>query len=506
MRREFTAAGLAHTLFAGDRDAPVVLIRTPYGRQHHFAEARGWVARGFSCVVGDVRGRGGSAGDFRPYRTEAVDGAGVVDAVRRLGFRRVIAAGASYAAYCAVTAAIARPDVVVGVLAAVPALGLGETAREPGGAARLACRAGWWGEHVGTVRSTDLRHTPVVDLVDGWDDLWVAPERTEELWTALPRLRVPLLAVGGLHDPFAADTARLAREWGGPSRLVLGPWGHELDAPAPGAALAGRRIGELYVAWARALAGLRGSKEFVAVSPDPGGGWRRSAGGSSAGPAAGGVTAELEVVRSGFTADPDHPFRSLPLGARLAAAPPAAAPPAAAPPAAAPPAAGSPAAGPPAAAPPAAGPPDLPAATGSAALLLSPPLRAGEVRGGVSVTLTAVADAPDADWVVRLSLDGTHLAHAVHRRAHTPGEPATFTIDLPPIGRAVPDSARLAFEVAGHHWPRHARNPHTGEDPVRATALLPSRRTVLRADARIPWHPGGTDTVPAAALPEEVAS
>nr|BFE52877.1 hypothetical protein GCM10017745_63040 [Saccharothrix mutabilis subsp. capreolus] len=353
------------------------------------------------------------------------------------------------------------------MLAAVPALGLGETAREPGGAARLACRAGWWGEHVGTVRSTDLRHTPVVDLVDGWDDLWAAPERTDELWTAVPRLRVPLLAVGGLHDPFAADTVRLAREWGGPSRLVLGPWGHELDAPAPGAALAGRRIGELYVAWARALADLRGSKEFLAVSPDSNG-WRRSAAG---GAAAGGVAAELEVVRAGFTADPENPFRSLPLGARLAAAPP-----------------------------------NLPTATGSAALLLSPPLRAGEVRGGVSVTLTAVADVPDADWVVRLSLDGTHLAHAVHRRAHTPGEPATFTVDLPPIGRAVPDSGRLAFEVAGHHWPRHARNPHTGEDPVRATALLPSRRTVLRADARIPWHPGGADTVPAAALPEEVAS
>lgn len=450
MRREFTAAGLAHTLFAGDRDAPVVLIRTPYGRHHHFAEARGWVARGFSCVVGDVRGRGGSAGAFRPYRTEAVDGAGVVDALRRLGFRRVIAAGASYAAYCAVTAAIARPDAVVGVLAAVPALGLGETAREPGGAARLACRVGWWGEHVGTVRSTDLRHTPVVDLVDGWDDLWAAPERTEELWKALPRLRAPLLAVGGLHDPFAADTVRLAREWGGPSRLVLGPWGHELDAPAPGAALAGRRIGELYVAWARAVARLRGTKEFIAAN-----GWRRHS--------EVGEEIELRVARGAFCADPDRPFRSIPLGAPV---------------------------------------PDFE----DSAVLHSPPLPRGEVRGGIPVTLTAVADVPDADWVVRLSLDGTHLAHAVHRRAHTPGERSTFTVELPPIGLAVPEGARLTFEVAGHHWPRHARNPHTGEDPVRATALRPSRRTVLRAEARIPWHPSGTDTVPAEALPEEVAS
>ncbi|WP_405421896.1 hypothetical protein [Pseudonocardia alni] len=145
------------------------------------------------------------------------------------------------------------------MLAAVPALGPGETAREPGGAARLACRIGWWSEHGAGARPaapSAAATLPVSGALtpapDGWPDLWDAPEETPWLWSGIARAAMPLLAVGGTADPFAARTRELARRWGGPSRLVLGPWGHELDAPAPGAVLAGRRIGAVYAAWARA--------------------------------------------------------------------------------------------------------------------------------------------------------------------------------------------------------------------------------------------------------------
>lgn len=451
---DFTVAGLAHTLVTTDRPAPVVLIRTPYGRHHHLAEARAWARRGFHCAVGDVRGRHDSAGRFRPYRDEFDDGAAVVDHLRGMGFEQVIAAGSSYAAHCAVAAAIVRPRAVVGVLAAVPALGLGETAREPGGAARLACRVGWWGEHVCPPdRPVDLGRTPVVDALRGWDDLWDAPERTARVWDAVPGLTMPLLAVGGLRDPFAADTERLARAWGGPSRLVLGPWGHELDAADRGAALGGRRIGALYVAWARALPDLAGHKAFLAVDLAADG-WRRHSGRTT--------EVELDVLEGEFRADPRDPFRSVPLGA--------------------------------------------PTGAGPSAVLTAPPLPAGELRGAATVRLDAVAEEPDADWVVRLSLDGIHLAHAVRRVEHRPGAPQRVVLDLPPLGQVLDDRARLRVEVAGHHWPRHARNPHTGEDPVRAAVLEPGRRRVLRATARLPWHPRGADRVTPGELLEEVAS
>ncbi|MBB4965048.1 CocE/NonD family hydrolase [Saccharothrix violaceirubra] len=427
--------GLAHTLVPAAGDAPVVLLRTPYGRHHHLAEAHAWAERGFSCVIGDVRGRHGSTGEFRPYRHETDDGASVVDHLARLGFGRVLAAGASYAAHCAVTAAIARPDAVVGVLAAVPALGLGETAREPGGAARLACRVGWWGEHVSPpAREVDLGTVPVIDALTGWSDLWHAPERTA-LWRDLAGLTMPLLAVGGLRDPFAADTERLAAAWGGPTRLVLGPWGHALDV---GGTLGGRRIGALYLAWARRLADQRGDRAFVHTA-----GWRRHV------PAT--LRRELAVRSGEFVADPADPFRSVPPDAAVAPA------------------------------------------SRSAAELTTPALPAGELRGSARVTLDVVADAPDADWVVRLSLDGVHLVHGIRRVRHEPGVPATVAVDLPPLGRVLAEGARLRVEVAGHHWPRHARNPHTGEDPVTARRLLPGRRRVLAGRVDLPWHPVGAD-------------
>ncbi|PJT50083.1 peptidase S15, partial [Streptomyces albidoflavus] len=107
---------------------PAVLIRTPYDRRAHRAELRGWAERGFAAVAQDVRGRHGSAGEWHPYRDhEAEDGVATLDWIRAQPWSdgRVVAAGASYAAYCALAAALcpgARgPDAVI---AAVPALGL----------------------------------------------------------------------------------------------------------------------------------------------------------------------------------------------------------------------------------------------------------------------------------------------------------------------------------------------------------------------------------------------
>ncbi|RCV47669.1 CocE/NonD family hydrolase, partial [Marinitenerispora sediminis] len=272
--------------------APVVLVRTPYGSERLLAEARGWARGGFTCVLADVRGRFASGGTFTPYRHEEGDGAAVLDWVLRQEFcdGTVIAAGASYGAYCALALGVSGHPAVRGVLAAVPAMGPGETAREPGGAARLACRVGWWAEHGGSARPRSpapegaalLAAVPPIGILDhlltapppGWRDLWRAARRGP-LWARLSAARPPLLAVGGLHDAFAADTLELARAWGGAVRLLLGPWGHELDARRPGAALGGRRIGRLYLDWARAAARgtVTGRRELLAVTGD--GQWRR---------------------------------------------------------------------------------------------------------------------------------------------------------------------------------------------------------------------------------------
>ncbi|WP_217145099.1 CocE/NonD family hydrolase [Streptomyces sp. AC627_RSS907] len=448
---------------AGDGPFPAVLVRTPYDRTRHEAEARGWAHRGFAAVVQDVRGRFASPGPWRPYANEAADGAATARWIRRQPWSdgRLLAVGASYAAHCALALALdvpedARPDAVI---AAVPALGPAETARETSGVERLLSRAGWWAAH-GDRRDSEesalekalaadpglLTSVPLVSLPErlgrglpSWADLWRHRDRGR-LVARAAHAGVPLLAVGGHHDHFTEDTVALWRAWGGPSaRLLLGPWGHSLvTAPGPDAGPAHRlNLGDLYVRWARrALTG-----ELA-----PGHHGAQGLGGADlwlpAGTEGEPRTARTRLVHgSAFTADPARPVRSDDLTV------------------------------------PTDGPPDR-------CLLVTPPLpRPLDVVGPGSVHLPATAHSPSADWAARLVAlppEGTaeRLAVGVVRRAGPAGRETSFTIALGRLARRLPAGARLRLEIAGHHFPAHARNPHTGQDPVTAGRLLASRREV----------------------------
>ncbi|GAA2450098.1 CocE/NonD family hydrolase [Streptomyces macrosporus] len=453
----------------GDGPFPAVLLRTPYGRDRHHAELRGWARRGFAAVAQDVRGRHGSAGRWRPYRREAEDGAATARRIREQPWcdGRLVACGASYAAHCALTLALhpdpaARADAVI---AAVPALGLAETAREPSGCERLLSRAGWWAAH-GDRRDSDegaldraldrdpalLDHLPLTDLprrlgrdLPSWPEVWRARRSPLPAEAA----RVPLLAVGGSHDPFVDDVLDLWRRWGAPARLLLGPWGHALTAdPGPDAGPAHRpNLGELYTRWARAaLTGRLAPGRSGAVGLGGSGLWLPVAASARHGtPYRFDHRAGLRTSRGReFTADPLRPVRSDDLAV------------------------------------PATGVPDR-------CLLVSPPLpRPLDLLGEAEVRLRATADTADADWFARLvALDpdgtATPLAVGAERRRDTPGREAEFRVRLGPLARRLPAGTRLRLEIAGHHFPAHARNPHTGRDPVTAGETRPSRRSV-RAD------------------------
>ncbi|MFF6783616.1 CocE/NonD family hydrolase [Streptomyces sp. NPDC012510] len=449
----------------GDGAFSAVLIRTPYDRRRHRAELRGWAQRGFAALVQDVRGRHASPGEWHPYENEVADGAQAARWIRRQPWSdgRVVAVGASYAAHCAVALALdapedARPDAVI---AAVPALGLAETAREPSGVERLSARAGWWAAH-GDRRDSDedaladaltedpglLAHLPLTDLparlgrsLPSWRGLWRHRER-DLLAARAERAGMPLLAVGGHHDHFTDDTVGLWRRWGGSSRLLLGPWGHGLvAAPGTDAHPAHRvSLGELYARWARlaltggltsgrgGAVGLGGSPLWVPVEtqgePHP---------------------QNLRLLHgASFTADPEQPVSSEELTV------------------------------------PTDGTPDR-------CLFVTPPLpRPLDVIGSAEVRMRATADTRSADWAARLvavTSEGVaeRLAVGIVRRADPPGRAAEFTVGLGPLARRLPAGTRLRLEIAGHHFPAHARNPHTGDDPVTATRLLASRREV---------HPG----------------
>ncbi|MFD3644033.1 CocE/NonD family hydrolase [Streptomyces griseus] len=492
----------------GTRPVPAVLIRTPYGRHAHRAELRGWAAHGFAALAQDVRGRHGSPGEWHPYRSdEAVDGAAAVAWTRAQTWSNgeVVAVGASYAAYCALATALTargaaggttRDDARDGgpghaphglghwgvpdaVIAAVPALGLAETAREAGGPERLWARAGWWAAHgdrgdsdpdaLARVLADDprlLEHLPLARLAErlagglgrelpSWSRLWA--ERGRGRLVALgATARLPLLAVGGTRDPFAEDTVALWRGWGGPSRLLLGPWGHRLTADPGAPDRAHLNLGALYVRWARAaLAGRLDPRRHGVIALGDSGRWH-TAPGTVLPPDAtppdrpetrcrwpfGSPTGLRLLHGAEFSADPDRPVRSDDLAVPADR--------------------------------------DRP----DRCLLLSPPLpRPLDLAGPAVARINVTADTPSADWAVRLTaLDPSGradpLAFGIVRRTGPPGEAADITVPLGTVGRRLPAGTRLRAEIAGHHFPAHARNPHTGEDPVTATRLDPSRRTV----------------------------
>ncbi|MFF9063591.1 CocE/NonD family hydrolase [Streptomyces sp. NPDC014882] len=480
-----TPAGLATDahLPEGSGPFPAVLIRTPYDRVRHLAEARGWARRGFAAVVQDVRGRFASPGEWHPYENEAADGAVTARWIRRQPWSdgRYVAVGASYAAHCALVLALeapgeaaVRPDAVI---AAVPALGAAETAREPSGVERLLARAGWWAAH-GDRHDSDegaleqalaadpglLTHLPLTGLpkrlgriLPSWAGLWRQRERGR-LVSRAADADVPLLVVGGHHDHFTEDTLALWRAWGGPSaRLLLGPWGHGLlTMPGSDAGPAHRMVlGELYARWAhRALAGDLTPGRHGAQALGDADLWLPA--GTEGEPR----TQRVRLLHgSRFTADPDRPVRSDDLTV------------------------------------PTGGVPDR-------CLLVTPPLlRPLDAVGPVRIRLRATSDTPSADWAARLvalTPEGIaeQLAVGVLRRE----EPAAseLTLGLGRLTRRLRAGTRLRLEIAGHHFPAHARNPHTGDDPITADRLLASRREVDPTSVTLtlhvlPFRPTSTD-------------
>ncbi|MFI6510420.1 CocE/NonD family hydrolase [Streptosporangium sp. NPDC050855] len=427
---------------------PLLVIRTPYGKARHLAEAHGWARRGIGVVVQDVRGRHESPGTWRPYETERADGLALAAWLPGQPWcdGRLIGYGSSYAAFCALQIA----DSLTGVIAAVPALGLRETTREPAGPAKLYSHAWWWSTYAAcrTERTglLDLRladdpqaltHLPVTGIPErlgialpGWEAAWnAAPEPA-------PVSRTPLLAVAGLYDPFLDAAIDLWRGWQGPAELLVGPWQHDLglihrDRNGARPLLHPERASGFLTAWTTAVLSGEPPRSGARLAVESTRDWIEGFGEGRL---------ELELKGSGaFTADPRDPFPS-----RM-------------------------------------GPVDVAgdADRTDVVVAVSEPL-AGDltVAGRPRIRFAGTKDGP-GDWVARLSEerpDGTaiQLGHALCEQAD---------LTLPTVVHRFPAGTRLRAEIAAHHFPLHVRHPHTDTDPLIATVLRPSRREV--SDVRL---------------------
>jgi putative CocE/NonD family hydrolase len=138
-----------HYYAAGEGPKPTLLMRQPYGRDIASTVVYAhpvWFARcGYNVVIQDVRGRGGSEGEFYPFRHEGKDGAETIAWLRarpecngRIGMY-----GFSYQGATQLLAAAERPEGLQCIAPAMTACDFYRGWFYHHGALRLASSLGW---------------------------------------------------------------------------------------------------------------------------------------------------------------------------------------------------------------------------------------------------------------------------------------------------------------------------------------------------------------------------
>ncbi|MFG3555236.1 CocE/NonD family hydrolase [Micromonospora sp. NPDC047557] len=261
----------------GDRPAPTVLIRTPYGRGGPLRLlGRLLAARGRHAVIQSCRGTGGSGGTFAPLVHERDDGVDTLDWLRRqpwwsgaLGMFGVSYQGFAQWALAAdagddlramvavVTASSTRDSTYAGESFALDTVLTWAELLHAQTVSRLARQ---WELKRGQPRlAAALDHLPLagadrvatgvtIEFFQEWlrhHDPDAAYWKGRVFADRVARVRAPVVMVTGWHDiflPAQLDDHATLRAAGARPRLVIGPWTHG----SPGLFVAALREG---LAW-----------------------------------------------------------------------------------------------------------------------------------------------------------------------------------------------------------------------------------------------------------------
>jgi len=262
-----------HYYAEGEGARPTLLMRQPYGRDIASTVVYAhpiWFARhGYNVVIQDVRGRGGSEGQFYPFRNEGRDGAETISWLRtrpecngRIGMY-----GFSYQGATQLLAAAERPEGLECIAPAMTACDLYRGWFYHNGALRLASSLGWGLQMLKEdARRLGLREASA-KLEAAWNNVraqaavtpyadhpaitdpelpsyvrdWFERDVAGEYWSVMDvseraeKIIVPALHVSGWYDTYLEGSVRgfellrrnagteLARE---NQYLVAGPWVH----------------------------------------------------------------------------------------------------------------------------------------------------------------------------------------------------------------------------------------------------------------------------------------
>jgi uncharacterized protein len=262
----------------GDARRPVLLIRTPYGKQGYHDEplVAHAVERGYAVVAQDVRGRYASDGVFDPYRHEGVDGFDTIEWLARQPWAtgRIATAGLSYPGAAQWLAAIEAPPHLV---CAFPAMcfssgrqffycnGAFDLSWLPWTAINIApddrrrrgvttgpqtvkeAREWWQANGRAALRRVPLRDQPILEGAVPFYFEWLDHPDDGSYWhfadieAQHAKVRVPIFNFSGWHDEgygpigatrnYAGLRARAATPGARSPRLVIGPWVHGRPTP-----------------------------------------------------------------------------------------------------------------------------------------------------------------------------------------------------------------------------------------------------------------------------------
>jgi uncharacterized protein len=262
-----------HYYPAGEGPWPTLLMRQPYGRDIAstvvYAHPSWFARHGYHVAIQDVRGRGGSEGEFYPFRNEARDGAETIAWLRTHAAcnGRIGMYGFSYQGATQLLAAAEQPEGLVCIAPHMTAADLHRGWFYHHGALRLASTMGWGiqmlredARRMGLREASDrleaawgnvraqaafvpyANHAAIADpALPAYVRDWFAHRVAGEYWseqdvsTRIGRINVPALHVAGWYDMFLdgsiagylalrrSAASEFAREH---QYLIAGPWVH----------------------------------------------------------------------------------------------------------------------------------------------------------------------------------------------------------------------------------------------------------------------------------------
>jgi predicted acyl esterase len=220
--------------------APTIVMLTPYRKENwaaDLAQSFGLSELGCHIIVADIRGLGGSGGDFdSPVSPrEITDGVELLDWVAAQEYcdGRTVLFGSSYHGVNTLLIAARRPPSLCCAVSMVPPTDHYRDWRYRGGIPSSTT----WGtfvanfhQHRPDAQKRVLRDCYLPVEHDGLDGKYF---HTRSADYVLDQIDVPTFVVGGWYDFFLRGTFRAFEGLRSPKRLLVGNWGHRIDAGTP---------------------------------------------------------------------------------------------------------------------------------------------------------------------------------------------------------------------------------------------------------------------------------